>query len=88
MFACAIWAQDFKYEMNQVRERQKSEMKALKQKHKFAKESMKGQTVSKSIRSQMEHEMKREEQALRQKHDHEIEILKDRQRVLRESQGN
>ena len=86
VLACALWAQDFKYETNQVRERQKAEMKALKQKHKFAKESMKGQTVPKALRIQMKNEMKREKQSLRQKHKHESEILKDRRRVLRELQ--
>ena len=77
-------AQDFKLETQQVKERQKQEMKALKLKHKFAKESMKGQDIAKSLRIQMEHEMEREEEMLRQKHKHELQELKDRQRVMKE----
>ena len=87
ILACGLWAQDFKVETHQLKERQKAEMKALKLKHKFAKQSLKGQPIAKSLRIQMENEMKREEQALRQKHDHELELLQDRQRVLREMQA-
>src|SRR5262245_27283655 len=56
VLAGTIWAQDFKHETDLVRERQKSEIKALKLKHKFTKEAMKGQTVSKALRIQMENE--------------------------------
>ncbi len=87
ILACGLWAQDFKFETNQVKERQKAELKALKLKHKFANESIKGQTVSKALRIQMQNEMKREEQTLRQKHDQELEVLRDRQRVFKEMQA-
>ena len=88
ILACALLGQDFKFESNQIKDRQKAEMKALKLKHKFAQESMKGQPIPKSMRIQMQHEMKREEKALRQKHEDELETLRDRQRVLKESQGS
>lgn len=86
ILACALQGQDFKFESNQIKERQKAEMKALMLKHQFAKESMKGQPIPKAMRIQMQNEMKREEKALRNKHEDELETLKDRQRVLRESQ--
>jgi hypothetical protein len=86
LLACWLPAQDFKFETQQIKDRQKSEMKALQLKHKFSKESMKGQDIPKSLRVQMQHEMKREEQTLRQKHQHELQELKDRQRVLQEMQ--
>ena len=86
LLAIALCGQDFKFETNQIKERQKSEMKALKLKHKFAKDSMKGQPISKAMRTQMENEMKREEKSLRQKHEDEMETLKDRMRVLKDAQ--
>jgi hypothetical protein len=87
MLAAALAGQDFKHEFQQIKERQKAEMKALQLKHKYAKESMKGQAIPKSMRTQMLNEMKREEKALKLKHQTETETLKDRQRVLREMQG-
>jgi len=86
ILACALMGQDFKFESNQIKERQKTEMKALQLKHKFTKESMKGQPISKATRTQMENEMKREEKALRLKHENELETLKDRVRVIKEAQ--
>ena len=86
VLACALIGQDFKFESNQIKERQKAEMKALQLKHKFTKESMKGQPISKATRTQMENEMKREEKALRLKHENELETLKDRVRVIKEAQ--
>ncbi len=87
VLALALSAQDFKVESNQIKERQKAEMKALKLKHQYAKDSMRGQPIPKAMRIQMQNEMKREEKALRQKHEDELETLKDRQRVLKESQA-
>ena len=87
ILACTLLGQGFKFESNQIKERQKAEMKALKLKHKYAQESMKGQTIPKSMRIQMQNEMKREQKSLRQKHKDELETLKDRQRVMKESQG-
>jgi hypothetical protein len=87
ILACALMGQDFKFESTQIKERQKAEMKALKLKHKFTKDSMKGQPISKATRIQMENEMKREEKALRQKQEAELETLKDRMRVMKEAQA-
>jgi len=87
VLACSLCANDFKFETKQVKERQKTEMKALKLKHKYAKEMLKSQSIPKSMRKQMLNEMKREEKALRQKHDDELETLKDRQNVMKEAQG-
>ena len=86
LLACGLSAQDFKIENQQVKDRQKAEIKALQLKHKFAKQSMKGQDIPKSLRIQMQNEMHREEQTLRQKQKHELQELKDRQRVLTEMQ--
>jgi hypothetical protein len=86
LLALGLSAQDFKFETQQIKDRQKAEMKALQLKHKFSKESMKGQDIPKSLRVQMKNEMKREEETLRQKHKHELQELKDRQRVLTEMQ--
>jgi Tfp pilus assembly protein PilP len=79
-------AQDFKVEMQGVRARQKAERKALTMKHKFAKQSFKAQDVPKAQRLQMKHQMERERRELRQRQKDELQELKDRQRVLRESQ--
>ena len=87
VLASALAAQDFKLDTQRVKERQKAEMKALKVKHKYAKQMMKNQELPKSKRKQMANKMKREERALRQKHKDEIESLKDRQRVLKEMNG-
>jgi len=87
ILACSLFADDFKFETKQVKERQKAEIKALQVKHKYAKEMLKAQSIPKSMRTQMLNEMKREEKALRQKHEDELEILRDRQRVLREAQS-
>ena len=87
ILAWALWGQDFKFESNQIKDRQKAEIKALKVKHEYAKAMLKGQSIPKSMRTQMRNEMKREEKALRQKHEDELETLKDRQRVVKESQA-
>jgi len=87
ILACSLFADDFKFETKQVKERQKAEMKALQVKHKYAKAMLKSQSIPKSMRTQMLNEMKREQKALRQKHEDELEILRDRQRVLREAQS-
>lgn len=79
-------AQDFKFEKQEVKARQKAEQKALKMKHKFARDSLKGQEVPKAQRLQMKHQMERERRELRERQKNEIQDLKDRQRVLKESQ--
>lgn len=85
ILVAGLSAQDLSFETNQMKERQQVEMKALKLKHKYTKESMKNQTIPKATRTQMENEMKREEKALKQKHHDEMETLKDRQRVMKEA---
>jgi hypothetical protein len=87
ILACGLCGEDFKFETKQVKERQKTEIKALKVKHKYSKAMLKRQSIPKSMRTQMLNEMKREEKSLRQKHEAELETLKDRQRVLKEMQG-
>jgi hypothetical protein len=85
ILVAGLSAQDLSFETNQMKERQQVEMKALKLKHKYTKESMKNQPIPKATRTQMENEMKREEKALKQKHHDEMETLKDRQRVMKEA---
>ena len=70
---CALCGDDFKFDVQRVKERQKAEMKALKIKHQYAKEMMKDQEIPKSMRTQKLNKMKREEKALRQKHEAELQ---------------
>jgi len=84
VLSSCLWAQDFKFERQQMKDRQKAEWKALRLKHKYAKESMKGQEVPKSIRIQTKHQLQREARELRQRHADERQDLKDRQRAIQE----
>ena len=72
-------------EMAQLLQRQKGEMKALKLKEKYQKESLKGQTVPKAVRDQMKHQMDREKRALRDRQKDERQDMKDRERMMKES---
>jgi TolA-binding protein len=80
-------AQDFSLETKQVKGRQKEEKKALKLKHKFAKQSMGSRDLPKSVRAQMKHQQQREGRELREKQKDERQDLKDRQRMLKEMQS-
>ncbi len=81
------FAKGAKSENQGVKERQKQELKALKLQHKYQKQAMKNSDMSKALRNQMKNQMKREERELRLKQKHELQELKDRQRVLKEAQG-
>jgi Na+-transporting methylmalonyl-CoA/oxaloacetate decarboxylase gamma subunit len=83
----SLVAQDFKLETKQVKNRQKEEKKALKLKHKFAKQALGGRDLPKSVRAQMKHQQQREERELREKQKDERLDLKDRRRVLQEMQS-
>jgi TolA-binding protein len=80
-------AQDFHLETKQVKNRQKEEKKALKLKHKFAKQTMGGRDLPKSVRAQMKHQQQREGRELHEKQKDERQDLKDRQRMLKELQS-
>ena len=80
-------AQDFSIENKQVKNRQTEERKALKLRHKFAKQAMGGQELPKSVRAQMKHQQQREARELGEKHKDERQDMKDRQRMLKEMQS-
>lgn len=80
-------AQDFSIENQQVKNRQKEERKALKLKHKFAKQTMGGRDLPQSVRAQMKHQRQREARELSEKQKDERQDLKDRQRMLKEMQS-
>ena len=82
-----VLAQGMQQESKQLKDRQKAENKALKLKHKYAKDSMSSRDVPKSVRSQMKHQREREQRNLQQKHKDERQDMKDRQRMLKEMQS-
>ncbi len=65
--------------------RQKQELRALKLKQEYARESLKNSRLPKSVRTQLRHELKRERVKLRQRQKEERQTMKDRENVL--SQG-
>lgn len=73
-------------EMQQLKQRLKAERRALKMRQHYMKESMKGQNLPKAVRAQMKHQIQREERELRERQKDEIQDLKDRLRLLKESQ--
>jgi hypothetical protein len=73
-------------EMKLLEQRQKEERKALKLREKYAKQSVKGQTLSPAMREQLKHQLQREKRALREKQKNEKQELKDRLRLMKESQ--
>ena len=77
---------DVKPEKEQLKTRQKEAWKALKLKEKYQKQSWKGQSLPNSVREQMKHEMQRERRELREKQKDDLQDLKDRQRLVKESQ--
>ena len=80
-------AQNFKFEKQQIKERQKAEKQTLKMKEKYQKQTMKGQQIPKATRVQMKHQLQREKRELRERQKDELQDLKDRQQSLRESQA-
>lgn len=80
-------AQDFKFEKQQIKERHKVEMKALKMKAKYQKQATQGQEIPKSLRLQTKHQLDREKRELRERQRDELQDLKDRERSLKESQA-
>ena len=77
---------DQKAAVKQVRARQKEERKALKLKQKNLSQSLKNHPLPKATRVQMKHQAARERRDLRQKQKDELQQMKDRQRIVRESQ--
>lgn len=72
-------------EIQQLKQRQKAERKALKMRQHFVKESMKGRNIPKAIRLQNKHQMEREARELREKQKDEMQDIKDRLRLYNES---
>lgn len=73
-------------EMQLLKARQKAERRALKQGHAITRKSLKGQPVPKAARLQQKHQMQREQRTLRERQKDEMQDLKDRQKMLKESQ--
>ena len=75
-----------KLERQQLKARQKQELKTLKLKENYAKASWKSADVSKPARTQMKHQMEQERRALRERQRNERQDLKDRQQMLKEGE--
>jgi hypothetical protein len=73
-------------EVQLLKQRQKEERNALKMRERYMKQSMKAQNLSPALRAQQKHQMDKEKRALRQKHRNEMQELKDRLRLNKESQ--
>ncbi len=82
-----VKAQDMKLEKQAIKLRHKAERRALKERQKLWRMSIKGQPIPKAERIRAKHEMERERRELRERHKDELQDLKDRQRILKESQG-
>lgn len=85
--AAPMAAQDIKLEKDGIKLRHKAERRALKEKLRLWKQSLKGQPLPKSERVRIKHQMRREKRELRERQKDEMQDLKDRQRILKESQG-
>jgi hypothetical protein len=73
-------------EVQLLKQRQKEERKAMKLKKRYMQQSMRSQHLPKAIRDQMKHQTQREQRALREKQKDEMQDLKDRIRIAKESQ--
>jgi hypothetical protein len=87
LLAPRLAAQDIKVEKQQMKARQKADLRALKLKEQYQKQAMRTHQVPKSVRVQMTHQMQREKRELRERQKDERQDLKDRQRALREAQA-
>ena len=76
-----------KEEVRELKLRHKAESNALKLKQEYWSQSMKGQSVPKAQRIQMKHQMEKEGRELQRRQKDELQDLKDRQRILKESQN-
>lgn len=74
-------------EKQQLKMRHKMEMQSLKQRQKYQQQAWKGQDVPRAEKARMKHQMKREMRELRERQEDERQDRKDRQRLMKESQG-
>jgi hypothetical protein len=72
-------------EVQIVKARQKAELKQLKLRERYEKAYFRSQRIPKGAREQRKHEMQREHRALRDKQKAELQDVKDRQRIARDS---
>jgi hypothetical protein len=72
-------------EIQLLKQQQKAERKAMKLRHHYQKEAMKGQVIVPAVRVQMKHQMQREERELSEKHKDQMQDMKDRMRLYKES---
>lgn len=73
-------------EVQMLKRRQKEERKALKLKKHYMKQSLRSGSLPSGVREQMKHQMQREQRELREKQKDELQDLKDRIRISKESQ--
>ena len=73
-------------EVQMLKRRQKEERKALKLKKHYAKQSLRSRNLPRGVREQMKHQMQREQRELREKQKDELQDLKDRIRISKDSQ--
>jgi len=78
--------QDFSIDKKEIKARHKAERRVLKLQYKAWKDSFKGQEIPKGERIRMKHQLQREERELRERQRDELQDLKDRQRIQKESQ--
>lgn len=78
LFARQRWAPD----SAMLKVRQKQQLRALKLKQKYARESLQNSRLPKAVRTQLRHQLKQERRKLRQRQKEEKQSLKDRERLL------
>ena len=74
-------------ELHDLKLRHKAERNALKLKKKYWSQSVKQQGIPKAQLVQMKHQIEREERELRERQKDELQDLRDRQRIVKESQS-
>ncbi|HUZ45115.1 MAG TPA: hypothetical protein VMW54_00620 [Terriglobia bacterium] len=79
----ALAAQGYTSRMNILKNRQRQELKALKLKQQYAKESLKNGQLTHAARLQLKHQLKSEERKLRERQRDMREELKDRNQLLK-----
>jgi hypothetical protein len=71
-----------------LKAQQKQERKSEKLKNHYAKASFKGQHVPKAVRDQRKHEIQKEDREMRERQKDQMQELKDRQKLYKESLKN
>ena len=80
----ALAAQGYASGVNILKNRQRQELKALKLKQQYAKESLKDGQLTHAVRLQLKHQLESEKRKLRERQRDERQELKDRNRLLKQ----